>query len=305
MGAPSTRQSDTIEWADRLKIKSLSDLTKYTEPVFIDIRLNNKCNAMCRSCRPGSSDLIDKEYVKLKLVNHSVGVTENPEYDSINLDHIQRMYVAGGEPSINEYFIKFLNRCIEQGTTDFELLISTNAAAITEKFANLIAKFSNVRFLISVDGLDNLNNYIRYPIVWNKLVQNIDLLDNIANGRITFNSVISIYNGGMLFPLFDFLQSKYPHAQNSFSILSSPSFQRIDNFPNKEVALADLEKVKTLKFYKKYPTFRSEIDALINLISTSKIDYMALEKFFEFNDKLDKSRNMNLRDYNPILDNAR
>jgi bifunctional N-acetylglucosamine-1-phosphate-uridyltransferase/glucosamine-1-phosphate-acetyltransferase GlmU-like protein len=68
---------------------------------------------------------------------------------------------------------------------------------------------------------------------------------------------------------------------------------------------SDLEKVKTLKFYKKYPTFRSEIDALINLISTSKIDYMALEKFFEFNDKLDKSRNMNLRDYNPILDNAR
>ena len=305
MGAPSARQVATIEWIARLKIKSLDNLTKYTEPVFIDIRLNNKCNAMCRSCDPVSSDLIDKEYFKLQLVNDSIGITEDPNYDSIKLDHIRRMYVAGGEPSINQYFIKFLSRCIEQGSTDFELLINTNAATISEKFAALISKFSNVNFLISVDAVGDLNTYVRYPIIWDKLIQNIDLLDRITNGRITFNSVISIYNGGMLFPLFDYLQSKYPHIQNSISILSLPSFQRIDNFPNKASALADLEKVKTLGFYKKYSEFRCGIDSLITLIETTDIDSSSLKKFFEFNDKLDKSRGMNLRDYNPILDNAR
>ena len=305
IGAPSSRQVATAEWTTRLKIKSLNDLTRYTEPIFIDIRLNNKCNAMCRFCGPESSNLIDKEYFKLQLRNDSIGITEDPNYDSINLNHIQRMYVAGGEPSINQYFLKFLSRCIEQDNTNFELLINTNAATISEKFAALISKFSNVSFLISVDAAGDLNNYIRYPIMWDKLTRNIKLLDRIADGRITFNSVISIYNGGELFPLFNFLQSKYPHARNSVSILSWPAIQRIDNFPNKVAALADLEKVKTLGFYKKYSEFRCEIDSIINLIKTTDIDSTALEKFFEFNDKLDKSRNMNLRDYNPILHNAR
>ena len=304
IGAPSTRQQSTIEWTNRLNIKSIpvvgeEKLVKY------DIRLNNECNAMCRTCSPEYSNLIDREYYKIKIVNESIGLRKDTSYDSIDLDMVQQLYVAGGEPTINKYFIDFLYRCIGQEKTEIELVINTNAAVISERFIDAISHFRNVKFEISIDAFGELNHYIRYPISWSKFTSNVDLLNRISNGKISFNSVISIYNGGMLFPLFEFLQKNYGHAMTHISILSNPLIQQIQNFPDKKAAILDLEKVKTLPHYKKHTVFRESINSLISIIEKSSIDAELLSKFFTFNDKLDESRNMSLHDYNPILYKAR
>ena len=59
---------ETKEWLSKLGISSLEDLEKIDRPYYYEIRLSNKCNLMCRSCKPEHSHLIDKEYKKFKIV---------------------------------------------------------------------------------------------------------------------------------------------------------------------------------------------------------------------------------------------
>jgi hypothetical protein len=45
-------ESLTVEWANRLGIKNVNDLSKLADPIFYEIRASNQCNLMCRMCNP-------------------------------------------------------------------------------------------------------------------------------------------------------------------------------------------------------------------------------------------------------------
>ena len=52
--------------ADLLQIENY--LNNITHPYYYEIRLSNKCNLMCRSCKPEHSHLIDREYKKFNII---------------------------------------------------------------------------------------------------------------------------------------------------------------------------------------------------------------------------------------------
>jgi hypothetical protein len=89
------------------------------------------------------------------------------------------------------------------------------------------------------------------------------------------------------------------------NLLKTPTHQAAWNFPNKQVALDDLQKIKTLKKYHVDEVFNSNINSIIQRIETCEVDYAKLSKFFEFNDLLDQSRGVNLVDYIPELEQCR
>ena len=305
-GIISPRQVLTRDWIHRLNLKSYTEVQEYTKLIKYEIRLGNYCNLMCRMCNPRSSNLIDNEYSNLGLAQHKLGIIKNNQFDRIDLDTVQQMLITGGEPSIDQNFYDFLKHCIQNNKTDFEIFISTNAVSITKEFTSLIKQFSNIKISISVDGFDKTNQYIRWPSNWEKFKKNIQkLIDVLPPHNYYFKSVVSIYNIARLYPLFKFLDENYSTSAFGINLLETPDHQAAWNFPNKQLALDDLNKIKTLKKYRTDEVFNSNINSIIQRIETCKVNYDMLINFFKFNDLLDQSRGVKLADYIPELDHCR
>ena len=67
------------------------------------------------------------------------------------------------------------------------------------------------------------------------------------------------------------------------------------NFPNRELILEKLVCIKELNCYKNDPLLQSFIDGVImHYENNFQLDLEKLKLFYEFNDKLDQSRNIKL-----------
>jgi sulfatase maturation enzyme AslB (radical SAM superfamily) len=305
-GADSPRQGLTRDWVYRLNLKSYADVVKNTRLVSYEIFLGNYCNLQCRMCDPASSSLIDSEYAELGLSTEKFGIVKHNYLDTVNLDTVQQLNVTGGEPSINQEFYNFLKHCIQVNKTDFEIHMNTNGVALTKEFLSLIQQFRNVKIAISIDGFDRTNQYIRWPTNWEKFKKNVQTLtEYIEPHNYHFSTTLSIYNISQLYPLYEFLDHNYPTALFDMSLVETPSNQQAWNFPDKQVALDNLNRIKTLKKYHSDEIFNSKINGIVQRIETSKVDYDQLAEFFQFNDLLDQSRKIRLADYIPDLAQCR
>jgi uncharacterized Fe-S cluster-containing radical SAM superfamily protein len=296
----SAREQETVEWANRLNLTSLDDLDSIKYPAYYEIRPSNVCNLQCRMCGPDSSQLIAKEYKRINLIK-TLPPTERSNFDIVNFTNLKKLYVAGGEPTAMPEFYDFLDRCIKENKT-FEFLVNTNGTKINGRFKKQLKALPHMQFIISIDGVGDLNHYIRWPSDWNAIVDNMKYL--VANNhKITTNTTVSIYNVTRLYELFKWFDDEFPgmlvHAQlvgSNNDILSAL------RFPNTKLALASLLPIQQLKCYNNDKLLKSFVDGLIaHYKSVPIIDQEKLKLFFKFNDKLDKSRGVQLQDYIPEL----
>ena len=300
----SPRITVTIDLSNRLNIKNISEFTEITNPVFYEIRPSNQCNLMCRSCCPNWSCLIEKEN---QTTNYFKDIAHQfTGFDGINIETIEKLYIAGGEPTIMPELYKFLEECIETKKTNFEIQLNTNAISLTKQFKSLIKQFSNINFEISVDGYKLVNQYVRWPTKWDKLINNIDYLHNEGH-QISFNSVVSVYNIASLYSTIKFLSNRYKKLPIHLTKVGfgndilSPYL-----FSNRDLVIANLIKIKKLDVYNNDLVLKSQIDEYLDHFTNNyNVDPVTLASFFKYNDLLDKSRDVKLLDYIPELEQCR
>jgi sulfatase maturation enzyme AslB (radical SAM superfamily) len=303
-GGESFRQRDTNEWFNKLAISSPEQAQ--VELIYYDIRNDNTCNLSCRICHPGASSQLEKEY---KLLNWPVTVADRKTKLSEIIDYstIQRLYVAGGEPTIMPEFKLFLEKAILHGRTDCELRIITNGTNLNKNILKLLKQFNNLEFTVSIDGFDQVNRYIRWPSDWATLVKNIHELYKLTD-RISFNTTVSIWNIYCLSDLVFFLESEFEQPLIMLNEAVSPK-PDVDispwNFPDHDTALADLTKLKSSQNYAIDPSFANRIDYIINRLQNTTFSPEKLAGFFKYNDALDLSRKIQLKDFLPKLENCK
>ncbi len=305
LGITSSRQQETVEWANRLKIKNIDDLKKLTHPVYYEVRASNKCNLMCRMCHPLNSHLIEREYRNLEIIprGRKLQQRHTSGFEIINFESIKKLYIAGGEPTVMHEFYHFLDRCVKENKANIEILVNTNGTNITPRLKNLLRNFHNFQFIFSIDGYDRLNTYIRWPSEWNKIVQNWKYL--IGNGhKVAINTSVSIYNVADLHTLYNFIDQTFPGTLVHCSLVTDPKIMSPFLFPDPDGALSSLYSVRETQCYRNDLLFASTIDGLI-LCFENDHRLSDLTDFFSFNDKLDASRSVKLKDYVPELDKHR
>jgi hypothetical protein len=304
-GIVSARQQETVEWANRLNLKSVDDLANITSPAYYEVRASNTCNLQCRMCGPENSNLIEKEYKTIGIYENNTPI-EYTDFNFIEFTNLKKLYVAGGEPTAMPEFYEFLRSCIDQNNTSFEFVVNTNAVKFSKKLLNLFAQFSNLQFIVSIDGLDSVNHYIRWPSEWKTIINNVHDLKKQGH-IVSLNTTVSIYNISNLYLLLNFFDTEFPktlvHGQlaESDDNILSPFL-----FPEYKLILSSLVNIVNLNCYKNDPLLMSFVDGLITHFSNNNlIDVVRLKKFFEFNDKLDNSREIQLKDYIPELEEYR
>ena len=308
-GIESYRQFETKEWVAKLGITSVDDLDKIERPYYYELRLSNKCNLMCRGCRPQHSHLIEQEFKKFNIVSPSG--PEPMKYSSIDvididtLTPLSRVYLTGGDPTVIPEVYTFMQRCVDVGRTDFEFTLGINAQKISDKFLALTDNFSNLNFSISLDGYGLVNDYWRWGSDFDTVIANTELLQSRGH-NISINTVPGIYNVTNLHLLYEFLDQHFPHT-SIYSQINHMDFQSPYNHPNVDLCLQSLEKVRQTKMYlSDGKSNKTAIDSLYNHYANNpQCDWTALAKFFEFNDKLDSARGSRLKDYIPELEQCR
>jgi hypothetical protein len=296
-GGISDRQSQTVDWSRKLDLNSIEDL-KFNKPIMYDVFPNNICNLMCRMCIPEYSVLIQREQNDLKDY-------PTTNWDYIDLENTQVVYVAGGEPTAMLDFQKFLDRCEQEDRLDLEIRINTNANKISERLFEKLNKFKNIMFAVSIDGYGCANDYQRWLSSWENISRNIKRI--VDNGHsVNFNITVSIYTIFSFYNLIEYLNDNYPvhsvhagYAGFADDILNPFVLEYNDEM------LSKIKSILKMDIYYNNKNLQNFVQNLLEKINSSTLNVEKLTKFFEYNDNLDKLRNSRLLDYIPELEEKR
>ena len=188
-GESSERDRYTMMFENRGIEVEVVHGNQYKTPIDIEFRPGNLCNLKCRMCSPNASSQLAKEFKNNKSIlapiytaNSEIQTNaflnlsnDNIEYLLSNAKHINQIKLLGGEPTIMPETIEILEMLIERNILDITIHITTNCTNANEKFLELIQNF-NVCYNFSIDGTNKTLEYIRYPIQFNKLKENIQVL---------------------------------------------------------------------------------------------------------------------------------
>jgi len=309
----SIRMHETLEWAAICNLKHINDLKKIESASYYEIRFSNKCNIKCRTCNGHFSHLIEKESKKITDPIFQ-SLVDPKQFDSmggkeiIDYKNLKRVYFGGGEPTVMPQFYDFLQTCIKNSNTNFEIRIGTNAVKISNKLFDLFKNFSQLTCSVSMDGTPKIDEYIRWGTDSAQKVKNIKKLKAQGNS-IAINFVCSIYNVFALGEILEYFESEFPYAPVHFNTggykgdIISPFI-----FPNCDLVLRSLERAKKTKiYYDNEQRTKHVIDSLERHYSADNIqvEYERLSKFFYYNDTLDRVRGSKLEDYIPELAECR
>lgn len=177
---------------------------------YLDLRLGHTCNLKCIMCSPHDSSMWVPEHKKVFPIFQSPLIKkqmtwegtqfnntwyENPKfweevYDQI--PHIKQLYFAGGEPLLIKEHTIFLEEIIRRGYAgNITLRYNTNGTLISQKFIDIWKHFRKVKVGFSLDGTGDRGHYIRYPLEWATVEQNLDMLDN-APDNIQTNIALAV-----------------------------------------------------------------------------------------------------------------
>lgn len=307
-GVESYRQFETKDWLSKLEINSVDDLEKIEHPHYYEIRMSNKCNLMCRGCRPEYSHLIARE---ARVHNIDYGEKWPSIYASIDRIDIEtlsprvRVYLTGGDPTVMHETLRFMERCIEAGKTDFDFTLGTNLQSLSPKFVRLCKHFSNMNFSVSLDGYGRVNDYWRWRSNWDDIVANMKMVE--ADGHnISINTVPGIYNVTNLHLLYEWLDKEFPYT-TLYLQLNYNEMQSVWNHPNHKMVIESMKRIQQTKTYHADgKSNKTAIDSILAHYSNNpEFNPQMLKQFFEHNDKLDRARGSRLGDYIPELEECR
>ena len=264
LGIRSARQQETVEWANRLNLDTVADLDALTAPVYYEVRASNRCNLQCRMCTPYDSHRIEKLHKKIGWLNQSdlVAAKNTQGFDIVDLDHVRKLYVSGGEPTLMPQFYDFLLQCIQRQRTDFEIQINTNGTKLTKRFRDLLARFSNVNFILSLDGHGAINDYIRHASNFDTIVKNWQWLRSHGH-TVSVNTTVSMYNITCLADLFEFIDQTFPNTMIHCQAVDSDGSLSLLNHPDSDAVIEHLESIQHMACYQRSAGLASFIDGVL------------------------------------------
>lgn len=151
----------------------------HNKTIHYKIDTNVTCNATCVTCGSGgSSAWAELERKNLGSSVPIVPVTEinNHEADQL-VDYASAVAISfrGGEPLLSDTNFYILEKLLEHGNDQCFISFVTNGSIVLpRKYRDLVTKFKNMNFSFSIDGIGPVFEYMRYPLKWPRIQENIN-----------------------------------------------------------------------------------------------------------------------------------
>ena len=209
-------------------------------PRFLHLDFGNECNFACKMCNAKRSSKIasvlyqnnistfkktanwHRDPVKWKSFLHSL--------DELDLNCIE---VRGGEPTLIKKFTELLDHLIANKRFDISLNFSTNGSFLYENIAFLekLEYFKDVDIAVSIETVDQANDYIRQGADTEKLLSAIEYVQSLkkSNLQLVLQATIQALNVSRFVNL-----AKYAWENNiildAYSLVVEP-YLRVDVLP--------------------------------------------------------------------------
>jgi len=167
-----------------------------TGPAFLHVSLNNVCNLACRMCSAGSSTKLANLLVKSQILPKSTKILQDWTRDPnrwndfcnnlvLNNHSLVCLHFMGGEPLVNDKFFEILQRCVDQGRTNFHVTFVTNGTIWDDSHMQLLSNFKSASIEVSIENFHPSNNYIRIGSDYEQIKSNIESMIKSAGEKIS------------------------------------------------------------------------------------------------------------------------
>lgn len=297
-GLPSMRQIHNKNLANVIPIKE--------QPRAVVLKPGNVCNLACRHCDPAvssgwyddyySAEVKDKSYPdwvqQFKIVRDSYAVDNQAVWGVLEswLPNLVYYDLYGAEPLLLKPVLNLLTTAAEKKYAANQCIhINTNGTIWRDEFIDIFKQFKSVDLDISVDGINEQFDYMRYPAHWSNVLENILKYKALSvahsNIKVGITITVSIYNILYINDIINYFQDLGISA--GINVLHTPEFLNIKNLP-KEVK-------SEISNYKLLP---------LSVISYMNLDnYDLIKDFFDYTNRYDQTRNQQFQKTFPKIYN--
>jgi MoaA/NifB/PqqE/SkfB family radical SAM enzyme len=195
----SKRQLDYDRWQEQYQQYNF-DTNQW---ITASIAFGNTCNLKCITCGPYSSSKWQKEYEKIYLDNIRPVKFYRSDFVEKFIEQapeIIHLDVPGGEPflsGVQEQKHLLWHYIKTKQAKNISLHYTTNATLFPDQeWWDIWQHFKNVDIQLSIDGVGNKYEYIRYPAKWDVVVENTNqyLKKHMHNIQLSVSHTVSAYN---------------------------------------------------------------------------------------------------------------
>ena len=276
-----------------------------------DFRFSNLCNMKCRSCGPRYSSAWVPDATKLGWISEQEkvwnieAVSQKTNFDFLKdqVQHVEKIYFAGGEPLLMPEHWQILEMLVEAKRFDVKINYNTNASTLTYGKKNVIDYWKNWEFgklevWPSIDEIGDRAELIRSGTVWHKVESNLKELIKHENIIVRPGITIGAWNVFRLPEIIQYFESigllkKSLGYKNFFiNLLETPEHYHVSILPEayRQEIIKKIEDF-IVSHNNKYGT---SIDHLFtHIIHELKKPYnaKAAKKFVKITHQLDQVRN--------------
>ena len=168
-----------------------------TEILMLKLLTSFTCNATCVSCNDFASSswaqLKRKMYPNIPIKRHSF-VDVDIVKTQVNFKNLKMLSLIGGEPLYEKRNFDLLEHILELGNdTVFLSLVTNGSVALTERQKQVLSKFRNINFCVSIDGTGPVFEYLRYPLKWSDVQENLKFFREVTD-NVSANYTLSNLN---------------------------------------------------------------------------------------------------------------
>jgi len=293
---------------------------KTMELKYWDFRFSNLCNFKCRSCGPRYSSAWVPDAKKLGYTDQEKvwsieNVDQQTNFDFLKeqVQHVQKIYFAGGEPLLMPEHWQTLDMLVANNRFDVKLSYNTNLSSLTYGKKNVLDywrqwEWGKLEVWPSIDEIGERAELIRSGTVWTKVEENLKELTKLDNVIIRPGITVGAWNVFRLPEIINHLISigvikeKLQHKNFFFNILQHPSHYHVHILPD---AFKKQTATKLTRFIEKHnKKYNTDINHLFTHILhelDQPHDAIALKKFHTVTKQVDDLRNENIFEVIPEL----
>jgi len=152
------------------------------EIVHYKLDTSNTCNSACVTCNHHFSSTWAQLNKKHNLSTVQTWRIE-PESGQLKIDYstARSMNFRGGEPLLSATNFWVIEQLLKHNNTDCFLSFTTNGSiTLTDYQIDLLKNFKSVDFCYSIDGIGSVFEYLRWPLNWQKVNDNIDFTRSLG-----------------------------------------------------------------------------------------------------------------------------
>ena len=276
----------------------------------LELSGSNVCNLACMHCSNTFSSAWADDYTRLGFDWNVETTYGNPELllanlSKLDLTAVNRIEFKGGEPILNPETVASLEYLKNKNLLkNIDVIINTNATVVDEKLLELLSHAKFVQILVSVDGPDKLNQYIRYgrDIVasFENIERTIEKYNSLPRVKIGIACAVMVYNVFRLSEIRDWwseLNIKYKNMEvlrDFHLIVTYPEHLNIR-------VLSTSTRQRLIAYYTSVQSELKEFSRVISVLEGPTLGPSFKNEWIDFTNNLDKIRGNNLLAVEPLL----